>query len=259
MGKQAIIMPSFAVATGAVGYFLRQMERRFVFDSFTGLPERGAAITYALIWSSMAFLLISALFAYRVKIGFYSLPGFENAFRTDPLAYPMSFVLIGVLWLGATVRYYFNLSAQNALAGPQYAFLALCALSAISLALFALEVYQDPRKKTKQALSVVPAMFMCFWLVYYYRQNASNPILLSYAYHCLALIASALAFYFLAGFLFGRAAPSKTILAFLAAIYFSLVTLADTQNNSIRLIFVLIIATNFIYASMLISNLQKND
>ena len=250
-------MPFFALLAGLSGYYLRLLELWNVFDEITGLPRRGDKITFMLIAITIIFLIIAVVFVIHVKRKYTSPRGFENAFGTEPLAFPLMFFIIGIIWLGATVKYFLDIRATGTIPLSESVFSILSALSAVSTALFAVEVYQDPRRKTKLALSVVPTLFMCFWLILLYKQNASNPVLLRYCYYCLAIIASALGFYFTSGFVYNRPAPCKAVFSFFAAIYFSFVTLADEHEMSVKVIFIAIIAINFIYSSMLIRNLQK--
>ena len=259
MRVSSFFMPFFALFAGASGYYLRSMELRTVFDAHTGLPQRGAVVTYALIGLSAVFLCIILIFTLCARAKFASPSGFVNAFGTEPLAYPSIFFLIGIVWLGATVLYFLNIYTQGSIQLSELCFSILSALSAISVSLFAIEVYQNPRRKSKYALSIVPTIFMCFWLILLYRQNASNPILLSYCYQCLAIISSALGFYFTSGFIYNRPAPGKTIFSFFAAIYFCLVALADEHTMSIKFIFIAIIVINVIYSSMLIRNMVRKD
>ena len=201
-------------------------------------------------------MLLALVFCIRAVDKHRSPVGFENAFGTDPLTYPFAFSLIGLIWLGATVKRFFDLNAAGNLLQSDLFFLILSALAAISVAFFAIEMYQDPRRKMTFALSIVPTLFMCFWLVFIYKQNAANPILLSYCYQCLAVITSALGFYFTSGFVYSKPAPGKTIFFYLAAVYFGFVTLADAHDLAIKLIFAAIIAMNVTYSSMLIRNLR---
>ena len=250
-------MPIFALLAGVSGYYLRLTELWDVFDAQTGLPQRGAGVTYALIALSVAVLLIVLSFAIYVGLKFSSPRGFENAFGTEPLAYPFCFLVIGLVWLGATVKYFLDMYAGGDMPLSDMFFAILSALSAISVFLFSVEVYQDPQRKAKLALSVVPTLFMCFWLILLYRQNASNPVLLSYCYQCLAIITSALGFYFTSGYVYDRPAPSRIVFAFFTAIYFCFVALADENAIGIRIILVVLIAINAIYSSMLLRKLQK--
>jgi len=252
-------MPFFTFLAGAAGFYLRLTELMNVFDASTGLPRRGAGITYALIALSVVFLIIVLVFAIRATTKYKAQSGFENAFGTDPVAYPIAFSVIGLVWLAATVKYFFDLNMPWPIPVVDMIFITLSVLSAFSMALFAIEMYQDPFRKSKFVLSIVPSMFTCFWLIVLYRQNASNPILLSYCYQCLAIITSALGFYFTSGFVYNKPAPGKAIFSYFAAAYFCFVTLADKHTLSIRFIFAIFIVINFVQASMLIRNLRRNN
>jgi len=257
MRISAIFVPLLAVIAGVGGFYLRLSEHANVFDALTGLPERNAATTFALVVMSIAFILGISLFAVRIAVKHKALPGFESAFGTDPFAYPIIFIVIGIAWLIGTFIYYSRLSASEGVTLTDIFFIVFSALSAISVTFFAIEMYQDSRRNAPYALSVVPTVFMCFWLIFVYRQNASNPILLSYIYQSLAIIASALSFYFTSGFLYGKPAPGKAVVSYYAAIYFSIITLADGHPFGIVLIFCALIATNMVHSTMLLWNLQS--
>jgi len=253
----AVFMPFFALLAGVAGFYIRSLELLYVFDPLTGLPERGAALTYVLMAISVLLLVAAMIFSIVVAVRRKAPPGFENAFGTDPLTYPFAFGIIGLVWLAATIMNFLDLRQLGIIPLAYIFFSALSALAAISVAYFAIEMYQEPRRKSVFALSIIPTLFMCFWLVLLYRTNASNPILLSYAYQCLAIIASALGFYFTSGFVYGKPAPGKTLFFYFAAIFFCFVTLADEHNMMIRVIFASILAMNVLYSSKLIRNLQR--
>ena len=255
----SVMMPLFALVAGVVGFYLRILELWNIFDERTGLPERGAAVTIILIALSVALLLIVLAFSYITVKRHSSPEGFENAFGTEPLKYPVTFTIIGIIWLGATVKHFLDVNTAGGLPAAEIYFSVLSAMSAISIILFNIEVYQNPQRRTKLALSVVPVLFMCFWLILLYRQNASNPVLLSYSYSCLAIMFAALGLYYTCGFVFCKPAPGKTIFSSLAAIYFCFVTLADRHSFGIRLIFISLIAVNVVYSSMLIKNLRVRE
>jgi len=250
-------MPFFTILISVGGYYLRASERVNVFDPMTGLPARNATTTLVLIALSAAFMLFVIIFAINASIKHKALKGFENAFGTDPFAYPIVFTLIGIAWIVGTYMYFSDLNSVGSLTAIDIYFIAFSALAAISITFFAIEMYQDSRRKASYALSVVPTVFMCFWLILLYRQNASNPVLLSYAYQSLAIVASALSLYFTSGFLYDKPAPGKAIASYYAAIYFSAVTLADDHPMSIQLIFFALIAANLVYSTLLVKNLQK--
>ena len=257
MRISAFFLPFCAILAGIGGLHLRLSERLNVIDTITGLPERNAPTTIWLIVLSLVFMLFILVFAIRVAVKHKALPGFENAFGTDPSAYPIIFIFIGVLWLVGTYLYFSYLNTNNAVTSIDIYFLIFSALSAVSVTFFAIEMYQDSRRIAPYALSIVPTVFMCFWLIFVYRQNASNPILLSYIYQSFAIIASALSFYFTSGFLYGKPAPGRAVLTYYAAIFFCIVTLADDHPLGVKLIFCALIAANLVHSTMLVKNLQR--
>jgi len=257
MRISAFFVPFFSILACVGGFFLRSSELLNVFDPITGLPDRDATTTFWLISLSFAFLLLITIFAISATIRHKSPRGFENAFGTDPVFYPVVFILIGIVWLIGTYLFFSDHQIAGSLQVIDIYFIALSALAAICVTLFAIEMFQDSRRKAQYMLSIVPTIFFCFWLVLLYRQNASNPILLSYVYQCLALVAAALSFYFTSGFLYDKPGPGKAIVSYCAAIYFCGVTLADPHPLSMRLIFSAIIIASIIHLSMLLRNLQR--
>jgi len=256
MRVSAFVVPFITILAGLGGFFLRLSERMNVIDTLTGLPDRNAPTTVWLIVMSVLIMLFILLFAIRVAAKHKALPGFESAFGTDPSAYPIVFVMIGVVWFVGTYLYFSYLNSHDAITRIDIAFLVFSAISAVSVTFFAIEMYQDSRRNAPYALSIIPAVFMCFWLIFLYRQNASNPILLSYVYQCFAIVASALSFYFTSGFLYKKPAPGRAVTTYYAAIYFCIITLADNHPVGVKMIFCALIAVNLVHSTLLVKNLQ---
>ena len=254
----AFVMPFFAVLTGALGCYFRKQELLYAFES-NGFPMRNAVQSTNLITLSAAVLLVFFLFSLISAIKRKSFEGYENVFGTETLAYPVAFLLIGLVWFGATVKYSYDLFSSGAQTASGLYFLVLSALASVSTVMFSIMVYQDPQLKGRIAFSIVPVVFLCFWLILMYRQNASNPFLLGYIYMLLAIMLSALSFYFAAGYAYNKSAPGKTLLCSLAATYFCFVTLADAHDISVKIILVAILASNVTYSSSLIRGLQRKD
>ena len=257
MRISSFLIPFLALVAGLTGFFLRLTELINVYDRATGLAERGAPLTMVLIAVSAAVLIAAGVYAVRTSMRYTALEGFDDAYGVDSFAYPIAFTVIGFVWLAATVSHYLGLSSSGEATGPDTVFAVMSSLAAVSLVFFTVEMYKNPRRKTAFVLSLVPTLFLCFWLILVYRENASNPVLLSYAYKCLAIMSAALGFYFSSGFVFGKPAVGKVLVSYIAAIYFGLVTLADDHPMSIIMIFSVIVVVNVLYLSMLIRNLQR--
>ena len=257
MRISAFLMPLFSILAGIAGFLFRRSEHLNVIDAISGLPIRGAGETFGLFAYSLIFIAIVLVFSIIASIKHKALQGFESAFGTDPIAYPVIFVLIGMLWIAGTYLYVINLASNRDIAVDDIMFITFSTLSAVSVTFFAIEMYQDSRRNAPYALSVVPTLFLCFWLVMVFRENATNPVLISYSYQSLAIVFSALGFYFTAGFLYGKPAPGRAIFAYNLAIFFGIITLADDHPFGIVLLIYAIIAAHVVYSVMLIKNLQR--
>ena len=255
MKKLSVVMPIFLAIVGVAGFYLRLLELNYVFDAQTGLNQRGALVSIALITLTVMLLVFAFIFALRVGFGCSVPQGFSNIYGTDSIAYPFIISVISLLWIGGTAMNAIDLSASDNFQTAELYFTILSAASALCFLIFSIDVFRSPERKGVTSIIFVPILFMTFWLIFMYSANASNPILLSYSYHALAIIFSTLSFYYMSAFIFSKPYPGKAIFTSLGAIFFCFVTLADTHNLGTNLIFISIIAINVVHLTMLIRNL----
>lgn len=256
MKVSAVLVPVLAILTGLAGFLLRRHELAYVFDSVTGLPARGALTTTVLIALTVANLVVIIAFAVYISVRRKSQKGFENTFGTDPMFYPILFILIGILWLVGTYLFFESIRSAGEFSLTDISFAVLSALAAICVAFFAIGMYQDSRRKASYALNLVPTVFLCFWLLVIYVQNATNPILLGYVYQCLAIVAAALAFYFTSGFTYNKPTPGRAVASYYASVFFCAITLADDIHIGQKLIFCAIIAASLVHLSVMLRYLE---
>ena len=253
MKKLSVVMPIVLAVIGAAGFYLRLLELDNVFVD--GLPERGELVTIALITLTVLLLIFALIFSLRVGFGCNVPHGFSEIFGTDSVAYPFIISITSLIWIGGTAMNAIDLSASDNFQTAELYFSVLSIASALCFIIFSIDFFRSPKRKGVTAVILVPIMFMTFWLILMYRDNASNPILLSYSYHALAIIFSALSFYYISSFIFSKPYPGKAIFSSFGAIFFCFVTLADTHKLGINLIFISIIAINVLHLTMLIRNL----
>ena len=253
----SILIPFIVLIVGVAGFMMRMIELASAFDPVTGLPERDALITTILIGFSIIVFLVAIIFAISTTVRFKVSNDYDNAFGTDSFAYPAIYTAIGTIWLVATIVYFLELYSLGDIESLFQIFAIASSLSAISLIIFAIEVYKNPRRKFLSLLSIIPTLFMCYWLILIYRDNASNPVLLSYAYMCLAIVFSSIGLYFSSGFAIGKTVIGKAIVGYIGATYFCMVTLADDISMSLKLIIGAIAFMNLFNLSSLIRNLQR--
>jgi hypothetical protein len=258
MRKSAVIMPLIALIAGASGYCLRRTELNTVFDS-AGFAVWGKPVTLGLIALCVGVLALMTVYSVLTARAYRANEDFAAAFRTKGLIYPGVMVLSGLVWLIAAVLRYVDVRAFGRVQLLDSIFLLLLALGAVSLIVLGVIAGKGSCGREVCYISVLPSLFFCYWLVLLYKENAPNPVLLDYAYRCLAMAASALSFYYLAGYVFKKGGAGKTILSFMMTIFLCAVALADPVTPSVRLILCAALLAAFVNAVVFIGNLTKKD
>ncbi len=225
--------PGMALFAGAVGCALRWRELRVSFDPDTGLSNINEPVTVGLICLTVIVLVCSL--ALGISIRRRSVPdGFSRAFYTNNYSSFALSALLGILCAAMAV-----LDAVSGMSGDSglifWIFHAAMAFTGFAMVALAVNAYTQKRSQLLCFWSVIPALFFCFWMVMFYRDHAGNPTLLEYSYRCYAMGASAVCFYYLAGFCFGREKPGATAAFSILATYLSVVTLADSQSITFRI------------------------
>jgi hypothetical protein len=237
MRKSAVVMPIVALVAGLFGFLFRRMEVNTIFDPVTGLAERNATATLIVILISIAAVGIFVAFAVLAASRFRADREYTKAFAPKGFVYLGISFLLMLAWLVADVLYFVDRRAASNLTVIDFIFIVLATLSAISLLILARRAYKGTAGTEMLLFGVLPALFFCFWLILIYKNNASNPVLLSYCYQVLAISAATIASYYSAGFVYHKPLTGRTIVSFLAAIYFCAVVLADNIGLPIRIIF----------------------
>ena len=257
MRKSAFVFPFLSFAAGGAGLYLRYLELNTVFDPVTGLPEKNAPITLALILLSAGIALFGTLFAVIASRKYTSRVEYERAFSPSGILYLAVFFILSAAMIAADVMYFLSLKAVGSVAYINIVFIAFVAFSALSLFILARAAYRGRGGKEMYVFSIIPSVFFCFWLIILYRQNASNPVLLDYCYQCLALASAALSFYYGAGFAFKKSKPAKTIISYFLTIYFCMIVLVDNIILPFKIIFAVIVIAQLINSVQFIKNLKR--
>lgn len=235
MRKTAVVLPFAALALGAAGFFLRRAELMTAFEP-SGFAKPREPITIALAALTALVLVLSAFAAAAIRGRYQSEPRFERAYRMDGLTLLAGF-LSGLAFLAGVAARCFELFTAGELSAHQYVFIALGALSGFALLFLTRAAFTGRFGGGLCYVSVCPTLFYCFWLILIYRENAANPVLLSYAYLVLAACACAFLYYVSAGYAFGKTCTGKTAFGHLTAVYFSAIIQAEDLPLSARLFF----------------------
>lgn len=240
-----ILLPLLAVVGGAGGFFLRRLELATAFES-TGLAIPGAPASIALIVLSVLVILAFALLCRRPV---NALPDHAGAFSAQgSWLYLIAMALAAACILVAGV---FGLREELSWLAPrvlQMLLWIMCLLSFVCTLITALANFRVQVRKYSLAL-LAPGYTLCIWLVLTYKDYNSEPVLLVYVYELFAIICTMLGIYFAAAFSFGRGRPRRCVFFSLAGIYFSIITLADSRDLTVRLL--LIFSILYLLASLI--------
>ena len=221
MQKNAWTYTMAGTVFAAVAVMLHWLQVQKIFDPETGLPTLHAPITTLLV--VVLVLVAAALWWLSGRMKTDCAPEEPE----DALALPhreTGWILIAAAALAALGSAYLFFKEDSTL---MKAAALLGILSAPVLAMMP----QIPRwGGFGAALSVLPVLFFCLWLVVFYKENAANPILWSYGMEILAIAMCLLAVFRLSAYLFYRAKPRRAIFALIT----SLATLTDSVSLGAR-------------------------
>lgn len=267
MRKSAVAIPLFALVAGAIGYIIRQMEVNTGFESATGFAKRDFQVTLMLIGLSALVIILAAVFAIMTKRKYKADNDYLKAFAPKGFLYIGVSIVLGISWLVADVLYFLDKRAAglsfiedipgSGISPIDYIFIFLVAITAVSLFFMARSAFTGRSGTELLLFSIVPSIFFCYWLIILYKDNAANPVLLSYSYQCLAIAAAALSYYFSAGFVYKKSVTGRSLFSFLVTIYFCTVVLADNVILPIKMIFGVTMIFQFINTVVFIRNLKQ--
>ncbi|NLH01606.1 MAG: hypothetical protein GX488_06885 [Clostridiales bacterium] len=224
MRKKSLKLCGFSCIMGIFGAFLRWLQIQNIFEPDTGLATPNSPWS----WAFIAFVILSASM----------LIVFVRSFRKSsfPLTYPEIYsggkfyktaaIIIGALMaLGGFATIIRTLSSRSVfdLLLGIFSF-----AGAVSSSSFVISAKKSGSKNAGIAVSVIIVLFLCFWLISAYKFSASDPVIWHFAPRILAISSSVLAFYYVAGFVFGRPKPLLALYFCQLGAFLSITTLADS-------------------------------
>lgn len=228
MQKEAWTYSITGTVLGAFGVLLRWLQCQIIFEEETHLAAKGAPISTLLV----AFILVTAALLWWLsgRMGAErSSQEPEEALAAPPKVLSLLLILAG-LAAGAGSAYMF-------LTEPSLFMRVTALLGLLSAPVLAMLPSLPKWGGFGSLLAVVPVLFFCFWLVLFYRWNASDPVVWDYGMRMLAIAGSLFAAYRLCGYMFYRIKARTTIFACALGLAGCLSVLMDDQGTATRLIF----------------------
>ncbi len=259
MRKRALSICCTVCVLGAFGTFCRWLQNMTAFEADTGLYVTGN------FWGNAfaAVVLATAVVLYLItrsmkRKGLGSAPDFENALGGGGAFQKPVSIFVSLIMVAGAMALVFT--ADD---GVFPLLLRILALLGLLSALGFLIMASCARTPTDPAIScfgsVLPILLGCFWLIVSYREDANVPVVWRYAPEILALAASLMAFYYIAGFAFGRAKPYSAIFFSGFGACMCIAALPDERLTALQIMLVAMAAMQLFLLWSIVSNLRTSE
>lgn len=255
MRKDALTITITTLVLGIFGAFFRWLQLLNAFEADTGLAKPGAGTSTAFVVYCVAAVAV-IVFLMLAWLRRYAYPEDPAGALGSASSLPTVLAgLLGAVILLTALLLIFS-ADQSRFPVMQRIFSALAILSGVSLP-FILGKKAAGADSVGGVVSVVPVLFACFWLVFSYRVNSEDPVLWAYCVEILAIAATALAFYHIAAYFYGRAKPVQALFLVQLAAFLDVTTLSDGRVLGLSVIFAACAAFLLMTEFVMISNLRE--
>lgn len=236
MRRNAIIMCCYVCVAAAFGGFFRWIQTLAAFEADTGLLIPGSIWTKltALLCVAVTLGLLALVYGLR-KREYYPARTCESVFRGSTPIPPYVYTLFAVIMAAGGVILFITSKFR-----AYQTLLRLLAFFSILSGAGFYYLMSSPYRQRERGMqclcAAVLTLTLCFWLVLDYKLKSTIPSVWSYGIEILALAVDAIAFYYAAGYSFGRPKPYRTMFSVFLGAFLSLVTLADERMLGMQLI-----------------------
>ena len=233
--KAPLILTCYVCALGAFGAFFRWLQMQIAMDAETGMMSPGVLnvlVPLTIICAAVVFYLRLKKLGSDGKV----LPSdFYTALKGSPVLCPViSWVIGGVTALGGVIAM-LNVSL-DALRGLYTVIACLGILCGLSYPLICAAAHKRYSPGLTSLLMTLPIVMFCLWLIACYKSNSNNPNLWAYAIEIITVSCLIIAFYYTAGFPYGKAKPRHAAFFCMMGAFLGIVILADSRYLGLQLI-----------------------
>lgn len=256
--KNAMTITSFVCGFGAFGAFFRWLQTQAAFDAATGLIK--GSILNILI----PLLILGACAVFYTQLKKLKTAGFEPTdnmyatFRGKSIFFLiLTWVIAAFLVLGGL------LSLLGTAAYLRTGLDTTIALLAVFTGIcFPMICTTGRARYAPQMVCIfmtLPIILFCLWLISCYKLNANNPNIWRYAVEILAVCSIIVAFYYSAGYPYGKVQPWKAMFATMLGAFMCFMTLADNRQAGAELIMIGTAGMLLMENWMMVSNMPHVD
>ena len=255
MRKDALAVTVTSLVMGVFGAFLRWLQNRTIYED-SGLATPGAAVSVVYVIFS-ALMVCGMLGIVLLWLRRYARPREGEAALRVRTAVPaaLSWAVCAVFALSGVLLMFS--AGASAFPRMQRVFGALAILAGAFLPALPCRGSGETAASGRRPAAAVITLFYCFWLVFSYRANAQDPVLWAYAPEILAVAAATMAFYYVAGWIFGRPQPNAAFFSIQLAVFLNVCTLPDARHGAMTALFAATAAMLLLLEYILLANLRE--
>lgn len=255
MRKNALSNLAIVVGAGAFGAFCRWLQNQIAFDEnglSTNSPLNILVFLVVLGVAIWFFLIVQGIHERNMTVSDDVRAAFAGTGEREMIV-PM---IIGVVEvLGGLILILTGLGNSSPALTLVFAVCAM--LSGVLTPVLFRSLGSDVSNGTIALLMTIPILLYGIGLINCYKINATNPSVWTYSIQILAYACCAVAFYYVAGFAYGRTSPFKTLYFSMLGAFLSILVVADNLNLGLVLIVVSNATLLLFYCVRMMSNMEE--
>lgn len=254
MRSTAYKLTSFTVVASALGFLLRWLQNLQIIDEETGLAARGMGISFLVTLLIAVVAAAIALLAWQLRKMSAPLAP-ETAFKSSAWIENAAAWAVAALFLISAAAQLLSLSAWGE---TQLGIRRVCAVATFAAAAGTVLLTLYAAKPDKGALcrvgSVLLIVFGALWLIAIYKSAASDPVIWRFAIEILAVCASLLSFYYIAGWFFGEPNPARAVFCCHLGAFLCVMAAGDDHPMAESICFAAVAAAQLLWGFLVVSN-----
>lgn len=255
MRKNALSNLAIVVGAGAFGAFCRWLQNQIAFDEnglSTNSPLNILVFLVVLGVAIWFFLIVQGIHERNMTVSDDVRAAFAGTGEREMIV-PM---IIGVVEvLGGLILILTGLGNSSPALTLVFAVCAM--LSGVLTPVLFRSLGSDVSNGTIALLMTIPILLYGIGLINCYKINATNPSVWTYSIQILAYACCAVAFYYVAGFAYGRTSPFKTLYFSMLGAFLSILVVTDNLNLGLVLIVVSNATLLLFYCVRMMSNMEE--
>lgn len=240
---RAFFLVGLAGIAGGFGIFVRWAQNMTAYEEGTGLyiiaNRWGGAIAFLLL--AVIFGIIFFVYKFAYFQGLASPKGYRDAFMVESgiiaVVHRIVWILITFLSL-ASALLIFKDSDEVRYPGMLLILSAFVFLNSIAFALAAISMKNPVKPVVLRIAFLFPILTLSFWLLYTYRSDTVTPVIWRYSLEIPALCSSLLAYFFIAGYAYGRESDYSTVVFCVLGAFLSIISLPDDRIKGLGLLYI---------------------